>query len=258
MSYIWLNERIGLEHIKQYPLTSMEFVIGAAIFYNLMIWAFQKYMDTRKERFNWRFATKSHNLLMAIYSGVSAIALFYISYRDGRFETYDTYVCHPPRSEAYYLVCYGFYLSKLWEMFDTVLLIAAKKPVIWLHQIHHTITLGIAAVVWYGSGGMDIIPIGDNLIVHFFMYFYYFDPRRFSSFRRPMTVLQILQFFHVLYYNTIAVLSLPKNNWKVSDCGDHVYIAIFNFSCYGIFLILFINFFIQQYINKKTERKKED
>eukprot|EP01091_Cochliopodium_minus_P006845 TRINITY_DN1681_c0_g1_i1.p1 TRINITY_DN1681_c0_g1~~TRINITY_DN1681_c0_g1_i1.p1 ORF type:complete len:169 (-),score=8.18 TRINITY_DN1681_c0_g1_i1:109-615(-) len=164
MSYVWLNERIGLPQVKVYPFTSLEFAFGSAIVYNIAIFFFKKYVDSRDKPLNWRGITKVHNFLMASYSGIAAILLIAASWMDGRFSSYDAFACHPPqRSEFFYLVCYSFYLSKIWEMFDTFSLIAAKKPVIWLHKIHHSITLSIAAIVWYGSGGCDIVPIGKKI-----------------------------------------------------------------------------------------------
>ena len=40
-----------------------------------------------------------------------------------------------------YFICYVFYVSKFYELFDTVLIILKKKPLIFLHVYHHFITL---------------------------------------------------------------------------------------------------------------------
>lgn len=141
-----LHETLGLKVYKYYPLTSIEFMVGYVVFYIVSTYLFQRYMETR-EKLNVTFIAKTHNLLLGSASALMAVALLAAAYFDGRFESHDAFHCHPYRSEPFFFVHYLFYLSKIWEMVDTFLLIANKKPVIWLHYIHHASTLMVAGKI---------------------------------------------------------------------------------------------------------------
>jgi fatty acid elongase 3 len=69
---------------------------------------------------------------------------------------------------------YIFYLSKFYELLDTVVLRLKKKPVIFLHWYHHSVVL---AMTWsWINFQMNFACLGmlANTLVHVFMYCYYF------------------------------------------------------------------------------------
>ena len=95
------------------------------------------------------------------------------------------------------------------------------------------------------------------MVVHFFMYFYYFNPKTFSSFRMAMTTLQIVQFLHVLAYSVWHVKIAIENNF-VPLCDEDFFVICFTNFWYIVYLILFLNFFIQQYFAEPREKGKRE
>jgi len=238
--------------LRSWPMTSLEFMVAHAFAYNGACWAFSKYMKD-KEPFRVGAIARVHNAALSAFSLILALVVIAFAYRDGIFATHETFHCHPPRSDAMGIIFYLFYLSKMWEMVDTFLLIASKKPVIWLHQIHHASTVSVVGFVFYGSVGHEFVPLVENLFVHFFMYAYFYDSKRFKSFRIIMTTLQIVQFIHVLIY-CIIHLKMWNQAGKVvcdEDGPTLVYITFW----YVAYLVLFINFFIQQYLQSSAKGK---
>lgn len=104
---------------------------------------------------------------------------------------------------------YSYYLSKFYELFDTVILVlkkvsqsyyykeltVLKKPIIFLHWYHHAIVI---LMVWtwieYGivfsryyhgslAGQFNYYSLGmlANTLVHVFMYYYYYLAARGKS-----------------------------------------------------------------------------
>jgi len=240
------------EFIKSWPLTSVEFMICHAFAYNAACWAFTKYMKDKKPMLVGKIA-KVHNAALSAFSLILALVAIVVAYRDGIFATHYTFHCNPPRSTAMGIIFYLFYLSKLWEMVDTFLLIASKKPVIWLHQIHHASTVSVVGFVFYGSVGHEFVPLVENLFVHFFMYAYFYSPRAFRSFRIIMTTLQIVQFVHVLVY-CIIHLDWWHETGKVV-CNEDGPTLIYITFWYVAYLVLFINFFFQQYLQSSRNDK---
>eukprot|EP01121_Diplochlamys_sp_Union-15-3_P004960 TRINITY_DN1517_c0_g1_i2.p1 TRINITY_DN1517_c0_g1~~TRINITY_DN1517_c0_g1_i2.p1 ORF type:complete len:248 (-),score=9.91 TRINITY_DN1517_c0_g1_i2:24-767(-) len=234
-----------------YPLTSIEFMIFQAIGYNAACWIFTKYMEKR-EPLNTKTLTQVHNLAMSLFSLILTVVFLVETYKAGYFESLDSLLCNPPRTPAVMMLFYLFYLSKLWEMLDTFILIANKKKVIWLHQIHHTSTLSLMGCAFYGSVGHDFIPVIENLVVHTFMYTYYYNPRYFAAFRQLMTSSQIFQFINVL---CLCAFSWYLYFFDYRRCNDSIYVLIYETFWYLIYLVLFTNFFIQQYTNKKPHKE---
>jgi len=244
---------VGLMY-KDYPLSSTEFMIFFAIAYNIVCFGFEAFMKNRP-KLNVDSIAKMHNLFMSIFSGVMTILVLLQSWRDGRFSSHDSFHCHPPRSEFYAHLFYLFYLSKLLEIVDTFLLIASKKRVIWLHRLHHTSTPSVVVIVFHGSVGHDLLPFVENLIVHFFMYLYFYNPKKFYSFKILMTLSQIFQFIHVLGYCGLHILWYFQNGFLV--CNDSLEALFYDTFWYVVYLVLFMNFFVQQYLKPKAPRKSD-
>ena len=83
------------------------------------------------------------------------------------------------------------------------------------------------------------------------MYTYFAFPRKLRSFRILMTGSQIFQFLHVLFY---CFLHLANDR-----CDEERYVLFYETFWYLVYLVLFCNFFVQQYLakGKKLAAKKE-
>lgn len=148
-----------------------------------------------------------------------------------------------------------FTLSKSIELFDTAFVLMRKKPLIALHWIHHLLTLNYSWFVFSDAPATARWMCNMNYFVHSLMYSYYalkvagFQvPRRISL---TITTLQIAQMFAGLFVNCKALqrklLGLP--------CDASLSVLITGVTLYGLFAVLFINFFIWTYIIKGSRQK---
>lgn len=105
----------------------------------------------------------------------------------------------PPSSSVFYWT-YIFYLSKLYELVDTLLILLArdKRRLTFLHVYHHALVI-VMCYVWL-STSQSLVPIAlvTNAAVHVVMYAYYFSCsvglRWPARWKRVVTEVQIAQF----------------------------------------------------------------
>ena len=150
---------------------------------------------------------------------------------------------------------YLYYLSKFWELVDTVVLVTRRKPVILLQLWHHGVmpfvTLSWFAAPWLEGAWWCVMV---NSIIHAFMYFYYLQSCRGIRvwWKRYLTALQIIQFnsgmvmcilYFCLKYNVI-------NFGQQAECGGGISGAIFSIAVNASFLIMFAAFYKRTYANK--------
>merc|ERR1719461_1727830 len=165
--------------------------------------------------------------------------------------------CRRPLSCVY---VWGFCLSKIPELFDTLWLVVGKKNVRFLHWFHHITVmwfcwLAISFISWFGWAFAIM-----NLTVHSIMYMWYalaaadgwlgsgLRPGR--SLSQLVTVLQIAQ----MIAGTAICLYV---NFK-PDCENDIKAKRSGLVMYLIYLVLFVKFFIQAYCTKpKRKRNKK-
>eukprot|EP00003_Mantamonas_plastica_P022382 TRINITY_DN3790_c0_g1_i4.p1 TRINITY_DN3790_c0_g1~~TRINITY_DN3790_c0_g1_i4.p1 ORF type:complete len:193 (-),score=71.08 TRINITY_DN3790_c0_g1_i4:20-598(-) len=158
-------------------------------------------------------------------------------------------------------VVWIFYLSKVPEFLDTVIMILRKKDkqVSFLHVYHHTTIFIIwHIVVYYAPGGDAYFSAAQNSFIHVIMYSYYlfvllrkdYPDLKFPLPKAVITQLQMIQFL----LNMIQGLA--------SIYGPGCYNVYPSWLCYLLvyymitLLILFGNFYIKAY-NKAAADKKE-
>ncbi|CAG2110178.1 unnamed protein product, partial [Medioppia subpectinata] len=149
-----------------------------------------------------------------------------------------------------------FTLSKALELFDTLFIVLRKQKLITLHWVHHVLTLTYS---WYVIGDVPATArwmVNMNFMIHSMMYTYY--ALRAMRFAIPrvvnitITSLQIAQMFAGLFINYLAL------HYKLSGipCDLSRKVAVFGFSLYFLFFLLFMNFFIRTYILKSSPKKQ--
>lgn len=152
-------------------------------------------------------------------------------------------------------LCWVYYYSKLSEFADTIFFVLRKKKsqISWLHLYHHSLTPFEAWVlVKFIAGGHGTFSNIVNNLVHVIMYSYYMvaamGPKyyKYLWWKKHLTHLQLAQFFLVLFHSISAL---------VYDCGYPRIIAACLILHSSIFIVLFMNFYIQAY--KKPVRKVE-
>lgn len=144
-----------------------------------------------------------------------------------------------------------YFASKGIEFLDTLFFILRKKDrqLTFLHKYHHSSMF----LVWWTAarfvpGGSVIVPIVINSLVHVLMYAYYAlaaigpQMQKYLWWKRHLTMIQLVQFFI-----GIAIgIRLVTTQCQFTPWMQYVFSA-YTFS----FIILFGNFYLNEYINKK-------
>jgi len=158
---------------------------------------------------------------------------------------------------------YIYYLSKYYEMIDTLILLVKGKKVSFLHSYHHAVMTGLTwSWVYYGwlEGSWWCVLV--NSIIHFFMYLYYtmatvgYD----VWWKKYLTSGQIFQFMTGLVYVQVFLYYYFKNlkfsisgaeyiSWTIG-CGGNLGAALAAHAVNLSFFFLFIQFYFQTYKKK--------
>ncbi|XP_038888900.1 elongation of fatty acids protein 3-like [Benincasa hispida] len=170
-------------------------------------------------------------------------------------------ICFPPQTPPIgplFFWAYIFYLSKILELLDTLLIILSRsyQRLTFLHLYHHSMVL-IMSYLWL-STSQSLISIGIvvNAIVHIIMYGYYFlcsigiKPK----WKKLVTNCQILQFVFalvvsgwMLYEHFGRSSSLGGCSGMKSWCFSIVFVASL--------LALFIDFHSKSYVMHANTNK---
>lgn len=202
------------------------------------------------------------NLFLAVFSFCGMVRVLphlWITYLD---EGFDYTICTPP-STWYGLSASGlwtalFIISKIPELFDTVLIVLRKKPLIFLHWYHHVTVL---LYCWHSMGSRvscGLYFAGMNFTVHSVMYFYYFCravhiwPRSISPIF--ITVMQLTQM--IAGFSILVRVAYIK--WQGGVCAVSKENLGYAFTMYASYAALFLHFLIMRFcIYKEKEAKKK-
>lgn len=93
--------------------------------------------------------------------------------------------------------CYIFYVSKFYEMLDTVLMVLKGRPLTFIHMYHHMIVPYLFWSFMATDATAHWILVVNNSGVHVIMYFYYMIHTMGYTvwWKKYLTMLQIVQFF---------------------------------------------------------------
>ncbi|KAL6894436.1 hypothetical protein ACP4OV_008534 [Aristida adscensionis] len=168
--------------------------------------------------------------------------------------------CFPPGEDAtpaagpVFFWAHVFYLSKVYELGDTALILLGRRPLTLLHVYHHAVVVAMC-YLWLATR-QSLMPIAlvTNAGVHVVMYAYYLScsvglrwPPRW---KRAVTELQIAQFVFS-FAASVVMLWLHFAGGGCEGMGGWVFNAVFNASL----LALFLNFHGAAYAARKGGRK---
>lgn len=153
------------------------------------------------------------------------------------------------------VISLGFMLSKIPELIDTVLLVAHKKEVIFLHWFHHTTVLLFCWHGWVNPSTTLLWTAAINYSIHTVMYLYYFlatlNIKWLRKYGKFITLAQILQMIIGVGYMGYAIY----NDVFGKGCDTdflHCQLFLWMFVSYGI---LFSNFYLQRFVFKKAKKQ---
>jgi hypothetical protein len=177
-------------------------------------------------------------------------------------------VCEPvdtnplPGSVGYQMAftAYISYLFRYLDFADTFFFHLRKKTgnVSMLQIIHHFIMpLYTWMLVCWVPGGESTFGALFNAAVHTAMYSYYFiaamgpQYQKYLWWKRYLTDFQIVQF--------LAILSRSIVNYGgYTTCNYPWQVSFLSIMLMLLFLVLFGNFYVQEYINKKNRTSKDN
>ncbi|KAJ8732481.1 hypothetical protein PYW07_015080 [Mythimna separata] len=201
----------------------------------------------------------THTLL--VYNGIQVAISAYMVYRFLSDLVYmglvpkKCYMNEDNSRSRILLDTYLYLAAKLSELLDTVFFVLRKKTnqITFLHLYHHTVmVIGTWALLKYWPSHTLIFIGFLNSLVHVFMYTYYglaaLGPNvaKYLWWKKYMTKFQLIQFVSIIIQYVATV--------RVSDCPPSKGVAVFVSCNTGVILLLFLNFYRQNY-NKRREGK---
>ena len=231
--------------------------IYIVIIYMVLIIILKKWVRIRGKSYSLRIPLILWNALMAAFSTLGVIRclpqFIHILTNKGLIASYceaDYY--HDPRLVVWYWM---FTMSKVPELIDTMFIILRGGKLIYLHWLHHLLTLCFCYYVYGDVPATAQWMVNMNFLVHSLMYFYYTlksmgikIPLLFSL---SITMLQIIQMaFGISIHYAIICRKLSAQPCDISLSG-----AFAGLSLYTIFLVLFGNYFLRNYIFKTIKIK---
>eukprot|EP01055_Gregarina_sp_Pseudo9_P001304 Gregarina_sp_Pseudo_9__1303@NODE_1870_length_1284_cov_357_642570_g1736_i0_p1_GENE_NODE_1870_length_1284_cov_357_642570_g1736_i0NODE_1870_length_1284_cov_357_642570_g1736_i0_p1_ORF_typecomplete_len270_score17_49ELO/PF01151_18/7_8e41_NODE_1870_length_1284_cov_357_642570_g1736_i03411150 len=228
MSSMWLNP--AEFNFENAPLNKLWQPLCAATVYLLLI----NYLE-------WRALTKgvhstilaivqkvqiAHNLLLSLGSLVMVACMLHTSFHmwmghypeelDSGSEFLTCTLSKPPAVGRLWFWVYIFYLSKYWELLDTILQMTKgrRPPSYYFHVWHHTMYLLICYFYCAHKASLAPLAVIINGGVHVVMYFYYHLICRGISpwWKRHITKMQIIQFVlgYLFLMRTITLVLVEK------------------------------------------------
>jgi len=235
------------------PFDDPVVAIGSVTAYIIIIGALHQYMQNRKP-YEMRILLGLHNLFLCILSLIMTVGLLYrvviVILKYGVFSVY----CGVSAEEDQYLFFWAnmFYLSKYYELVDTVFVVLRKKPLTFLHLWHHCAVVFVSWLATRDSIVMGWITVLDNTSVHVMMYYYYAIQslqRREVWWRKYLTTLQIVQFFIDMVTSVVFIYYYTQG---VPCKGTFEAWIVANMTGFSFF-VLFLQFYSQTYSKKKAQ-----
>eukprot|EP00035_Acanthoeca_spectabilis_P001250 m.78738 g.78738 ORF g.78738 m.78738 type:complete len:285 (+) comp10740_c0_seq2:53-907(+) len=240
------------------PLSDIKFVIATWVIYWTVVWGLGNVMSTR-DALTLKSVAALHNAILTLWSAIMAVML--------AFAIYEQYTTHGVRAlfcadgdaqvhpKMHYWL-YIFYVSKFYELLDTVILRLKKRDLILLHWFHHTVVI---AMTWsWVHFRMNFACLGmlANTIVHVFMYSYYFCSVLKINvwFKKYITTMQLVQF--ALSF-VASVYYVRYANDGRGCYGNSFGPFEFTLACNISFFFLFAMFYVKSYSGKQAAKKKD-
>mmetsp|Transcript_3698 Transcript_3698/g.6635 ORF Transcript_3698/g.6635 Transcript_3698/m.6635 type:complete len:268 (+) Transcript_3698:197-1000(+) len=149
---------------------------------------------------------------------------------------------------------YVFYLSKYYELLDTVIMVLKKRPLNFLHVYHHCIVMPLFFVYMETDMVIHWILVVANSFVHCWMYYYYAMTclGKTVSFKKYITMMQIVQFI----IDLTATWPYPAFYFSQGGCSGSLRAWVFGQLVGFSFFKLFSDFYRKSYKPKSEPSEK--
>jgi len=255
------------------PFSNLLYPIFTCLAYYAIIFILWVYMKN-KNGYSLSVAFTIHNIILCIWSFVMCFGMI------------TDIIPMVQQNGIFWLVCddknvkvmkgrlwywaYIYYLSKYYELFDTILLVLKKKPLTFLHVYHHSIIVVLSWSWLQGDWPLCWWGIAFNTLIHIIMYYYYAASIWGYKFwwKKYITSLQLTQFFSVFINIWIFLfVSMQYSNvWQWGDminfdkswnsvqgyCAGDLRTVVFSQIVNITFILLFLNFYSKTYKEKSN------
>lgn len=203
-----------------------------------------------------------HNLVLTTLSLYMCVTIAYEAIINN-YSMFGNGVDQSDKGYSMARILYIFYLSKILEFIDTVLMALRKsfRQITFLHLYHHASIFVIWwVIIYYAPGGDSYFSAMLNSFIHVILYGYYLWSSLASKlpegkkptfthpqyYRQYITRMQLIQFMFMLA-QAIYVISVPSSYPRFAAWILFYYMLTM--------LTLFGNFYLQQYIFGRKKRK---
>ncbi|OMJ09607.1 putative elongation of fatty acids protein 1 [Smittium culicis] len=237
------------------PLSSFSTVIYGILTYLLIVVGGQFIMKQFKEPIKLNRIFMVHNFFLCTFSGFLFVGFMEqaipMLFKHGFFWSICDYYSYIQPLEWLY---YCNYICKWVEFIDTFFLVMKKKKLQILHVYHHALTMALCHSQLVGKTSVSWVVCSINLLVHVFMYYYYFLASRGKSvfWKKYLTIFQISQFVidiclcYFCLYTHMAFHNFPSLP-NMGDCRGTRQAAYAGCFLLSTYLFLFVQFFVQVY-----------
>lgn len=243
-------------YTKGFWMTDFASAFTVALAYVLFVVFGSKFMANRDpiDPYPIKFFYNVSQIMLCAYMTIEAV---FLAYRNG----YGLNVCvgYNQENPAIANLLWLFYISKIWDFWDTIFIVLGKKwrQLSFLHVYHHTtifLFYWLNANVFYD--GDVYVTIVLNGFIHTVMYTYYFicmhtkvkgTGEAIPIWWKPyLTILQLIQFVTMMSQGTYLV---------INGCDT---LSIRITATYVVYILslffLFAQFFVQSYMKPKKKK----
>eukprot|EP01133_Synstelium_polycarpum_P015135 gene15135-17914_t len=239
-------------------MSSWIFPASTSVIYLVGIFLLHAFMKNRKPM-SLRTISIIHNSNLIVLSVAMMCGVLYAAYTQAQTQGAFSLICEATNNAVSGRIgfwIYVFYLSKYYELVDTVILALKKKPLIFLHIFHH---VSMVTVTWQWLN--DQWLVGSwwctfvNSFIHTIMYYYYLQTSLGNDcwFKKYITRAQIIQFLTGTAIVTYWFIIRVREN-----CQGGIAPAIVSYVANTLFIFLFVRFYINSYKSAAAAKKKAE
>mmetsp|Transcript_33787 Transcript_33787/g.82863 ORF Transcript_33787/g.82863 Transcript_33787/m.82863 type:complete len:279 (-) Transcript_33787:266-1102(-) len=243
--------------VDETPFSALWVPCAAIVAYLVVIFGLQAWM-AKREAYKLTNVVVAHNGVLLVWAvSMCGGCVYYGGRRIARRGLFTAVFCETDEREygsTLVWVTYWFYLSKFWELLDSVIIVLKKRPLIFLHWYHHWTALILS---WYNLESVwpqFWVCVLFNALVHTFMYYYYAERALGHDkwWKRYLTQLQLMQF--MLFVSATSVNVVLKTAYAHYGCLGSLSAPVLNALWIVTLIVLFGKFYMDTYKNKKQAR----